>query len=125
MSAINGLPKWARGTRAWLGFAAAIFAVYVGAAAVGMDLPRPAWISEHNRDIRLLMAGGRDTRQRVLALELEQRRTRYYRVRADAKSQLTKTGRVDPELLREEAFLRGLIDNLEAEIGKIRKRARR
>ena len=41
------VPHWAKRTKYWLGFTAAVFALYAGAATIGLDLPRWAWISEH------------------------------------------------------------------------------
>ena len=124
---MNRLPKWAKTAGAWLGLGAALFAFYAGAAAIGLDVPRPTWFAEHTRDIegvkathkddvQTLAAGGRDTRQRTLGLQLELRRARYFQNRAEQTAQMAKTGRVDPNLLKEEAFLTGVIRSLEAEL---------
>ncbi len=47
----NNIPKWAMSLKFWALTVAAVFAVWAGATAIGLDLPRPAWIAEHKADV--------------------------------------------------------------------------
>ncbi len=57
------IPKFATKLQTWLIFATAVFGFYAGAAALGLEVPRPAWIGEH----------------RALAGEVRSNRIKLYR----------------------------------------------
>ena len=122
--------------KTWFGILIAIFAVYGSAASIGLDIPRWTWFSEHKvqvvklnnlkkysrkEHIKLASASS-NNRARILSILLKSSRSRYYQNRAYQKSQMKGAGNVDPELIKEEAELRGQIDELESELKKIRRK---
>ena len=134
---INSLPKWARSTRAWLVFAAAVFAFYAGAATIGLDIPRPAFHSEHERDINVvtkthredvevLTAGGQALaaeiqKNKVSILEGTQRSLRRQLIDIrTAKRQLKQKGDFDPQLERDEQTLQNQLRDIGAKLQRVR-----
>jgi hypothetical protein len=43
---MNKVPSWAKGLKFWIILITSVFALYAGAAAIGLEMPRWAWISE-------------------------------------------------------------------------------
>ena len=44
---MDKIPGWAKSLKFWMTTVVALFALYAGATAIGLDIPRWTWISEH------------------------------------------------------------------------------
>lgn len=44
---MNGIPSWAKSMKTWLVMGTIVFGFYAGAAAIGLQVPRWTWFSEH------------------------------------------------------------------------------
>lgn len=130
------IPDYLKNVKAWGAVALMVFAIYGGAASVGLDIPRWTWFSEHQvqvaevKKLRMyaktehlkLASASNNNRARILTILLKSARSRYYRNRVDQKMQIRKGIDVDTEMIKEEADLIGQIDELEDELKKIRGR---
>ena len=45
------MPAWASNMKVWVAVIIALPAIYAGAAGMGLDLPRPTWLAEHQADV--------------------------------------------------------------------------
>ena len=135
------LPKWAKSTRAWLALAVAVFAFYAGAAAVGLQVPRWAWFSEHRRDVQIITSthrsdvkaitskhdddvmvlAGNVQKNKIAILESTQASVRRQLINIRiTKRRLAQQGDFDPQLERDEQQLQNQLRDINARLKRVR-----
>ncbi len=113
------LPKFVTKIKTWLIVMTTITATYVGLAAIGIDVPRPAWFSEH----KALAGEVRDNRIKLYRGDVKG----LQRQLIDARIGLSKVNRKrNPRLydqfLRDEAELTDLLSDAKEELKRARAR---
>ncbi len=112
---MNKIPNWAKSMKWWAAFVLGVFALYGGAATIGLDIPRWTWISEH----------------RALAGEVSKDRVELYKGQVEhlenrhtdviiKRSQLKAGTPLYNTLLRKEKRLERQLKEAEAKLKKVR-----
>ena len=103
----NKIPKFIGKMKTWAIVITTITATYVGLAAVGIDVPRPAWFSEH----KALAGEVRDNRIKLFRGDVKQLRSELRAARISrARVSRAKNPRLYEQLLDGEEELK---DDLE------------
>lgn len=116
---MNKIPKWAKNMKTWLTVMATITATYAGFAVIGIDVPRPAWFSEH----QALAGEVRDNRIKLYRGDVQQKRSelRAARVARSGVSRV-RNPRLYEELLKDEDELKDDLRDAEGELTRARQR---
>ncbi len=115
----NKIPKIVTKMKTWLIVMTTVTATYAGLAAIGIDVPRPAWFSEHKalavevRDNRIKLYRGD-----VKSLQSQLRDARIARARVNR----TKNPRLYEELLRGEDEIKDDLEEAKDALVRARRR---
>lgn len=112
---LPSIPPWAKSVKTWLAFLTVVFGFYAGAAAIGLEVPRPVWINEH------LQLAGKVKKNTVRSYQSNVSHIRRQLIDARiAKSKAKPGSDLYNEFLRDEAELKDKLAEAKARLKKAR-----
>ncbi|KKL05865.1 hypothetical protein LCGC14_2601750 [marine sediment metagenome] len=113
----NNLPKWAKSLKFWALTTAAVFGAYAAAATIGINLPRPAMLSEH----KVLAGEVRGNTVRIYQSTVNHLRRQLIDVRI-AKTKVKLHSPLYYKFLEDEEELTNRIDDAKAALMRARRK---
>ena len=111
------MPKFVTKIQTWLVIVTAIAGTYAGAAALGLQVPRPTWISEH------LQLAGEVKQNTIKALKSDVSHIRRQLIDARiAKTKVKKGTLVYDKFLEDEQQLKDQLDDAKEALNRARRK---
>ncbi len=112
---MNKIPNWAKSIKWWAAFVVGVFALYGGAATIGLDIPRWAWFTE----LQAVAAEVKENKVELYKGQVEHLENRHTDV-IIKRGQLKAGTPLYNTLLRKEKRLERQLKEAEAKLKKVR-----